>query len=272
MPISTSYPKGVPIEDADLFVGTKASNNRTVNYTAEGIANYLNINSKVAIGGQMSFQFVIVPNIPKTISFEGGGGNNTSFSAITKLIVSALDVSSTDITVFLNYLTNSDILLSQQNQPNYFGHYKIVSYTQIGITDFYELVLEYIGGNGAIAENVYYDIVSFVLSVDAPVITGWTIITTNQTLELNKEYLTDSATKLELTLPIDNQNKTIKVASKLGGWKLLVPIGWQVLIADEIIAQDLESTLDTDSIELLSLGNNKFSAIELKGNIIFNNL
>ena len=50
MPISNSYPKGIPIEDQDLFVGTKAYNNRTVNYTAQGVADYLNINSKVAIG------------------------------------------------------------------------------------------------------------------------------------------------------------------------------------------------------------------------------
>jgi hypothetical protein len=70
MPISNSYPKGIPVEDQDLFVGTKAYNNRTVNYTAQGVADYLNINSKVSIGGQMSFQFTIVPNIPKTIAFE----------------------------------------------------------------------------------------------------------------------------------------------------------------------------------------------------------
>ena len=164
MPISTSYPKGVPIEDADLFVGTKANNNRTVNYTASGIADYLNINSRIAIGGQMSFKFVISPNVPGTISFEGGGGNNTPFSTITKLIVSAIDVSSSNITIFLNYLTNSDILLSQQNEPNYFGHYKITGYTQIDTTEFYQLDLSYIGGNGNIEQNLYYDIVSFVIT------------------------------------------------------------------------------------------------------------
>ena len=164
MPISNSYPRGVPIEDQDLFVGTKAANNRTVNYTAQGVADYLNINSKVSIGGQMSFQFTIVPNIPKTIAFDSGGGNNTLFSAITQLVVSAIDVSTADITIFLNYLNNSQVLLSEQNQPNFFGHYKITGYTQIGITDFYTLDLEYIGGNGAIADKQYYDLISFVLT------------------------------------------------------------------------------------------------------------
>jgi hypothetical protein len=164
MPISNSYPKGIPIEDQDLFVGTKAYNNRTVNYSAQSVADYLNINSKVAIGGQMSFQFTIVPNIPKTIAFNGGGGNNTAFSAITKLIVSAIDVSTANITIFLNYLNNSQVLLSEQNQPNFFGHYKITGYTQIGTSAFYELDLEFIGGNGTIIDKQYYDLVSFVLT------------------------------------------------------------------------------------------------------------
>jgi len=168
MPISNSYPSGIPVEDADLLVGTKAYNNRTVNYTAQGVADYLNINSKVAIGGQMSFQFTIVPNIPKTIAFEGGGGDNTAFSAITKLIVSAVDASTANITIFLNYLNNSQVLLSQQNQPNFFGHYKITGYTQIGTSAFYELDLEFIGGNGTIIDKQYYDLVSFVLSTEVP--------------------------------------------------------------------------------------------------------
>lgn len=176
MPISNSYPKGIPIEDQDLFVGTKANNNRTVNYTAQGVADYLNINSKVAIGGQMSFQFTTVPNIPKTIAFEGGLGDGTAFSDITKLIVSSIDLSSANITIFLNYLNNSQILLSQQNQPNFFGHYIITGYTQIGTSAFYELDLEFIGGNGTIGDKQYYDLVSFVLSTEVPPTEWGTIV------------------------------------------------------------------------------------------------
>jgi hypothetical protein len=167
MPISNSYPRGIPVEDADLFVGTKAYNNRTVNYTAQGVADYLNINSKVSIGGQMSFRFVTVPNVAKTIAFDGGGGDNTAFSAITKLIVSAVDASTANITIFLNYLNNSQVLLSEQNQPNFFGHYKITGYTQIGTSAFYELDLEFIGGNGTIIDKQYYDLVSFVLTSES---------------------------------------------------------------------------------------------------------
>lgn len=164
MAISNAYPTGIPVADADLFVGTKAYTNRTVNYTAQGIADYLNINAKVSIGGQMSFRFSITPDISKTISFEGGLGNNTPFADITRLVTSGSDASGSDITIFLNYLIDTQILLAEQNQPNNFGHYKITGYSQIGITDFYNLDLEYIGGNGNIVDDTYYDLVSFNLS------------------------------------------------------------------------------------------------------------
>jgi hypothetical protein len=208
MAISNSYPKGIPVEDADLFVGTKGSNNRTVNYIAQGVANYLNINAKVSIGGQMSFQFSILPDIPKTISFDSGGGNNTAFSAISKLIVSAIDLSTTNITIFLNYLNNSQVLLSQQNQPNFFGHYKITGYTQIGTSAFYELDLEFIGGNGTINDKQYYDLVSFVLSTEAPV-TEWGSITgdiEDQTDLIN--YISSQITTPTLQSVTDEGNET----------------------------------------------------------------
>ena len=209
MPISNSYPRGVPIEDQDLFVGTKAANNRTVNYTAQGVADYLNINSKVAIGGQMSFQFTIVPNIPKTIAFEGGLGDGTAFSAITKLIVSAIDLSTADITIFLNYLNNSQVLLSQQNQPNNFGHYKITGYTQIGTSAFYELDLEFIGGNGTIGDKQYYDLVSFVLSTEAPV-TEWGSITGDIEDQTDLiDYISSQITTPTLQQVLDNNHNLI---------------------------------------------------------------
>jgi len=224
MPISNSYPRGIPIEDQDLFVGTKAYNNRTVNYTAQGVADYLNINSKVAIGGQMSFQFTIVPNIPKTIAFEGGFGNNTAFSAITKLIVSAMDLSTANITIFLNYLNNSQVLLSQQNQPNFFGHYKIVGYTQIGTSAFYELDLEFIGGNGTIIDKQYYDLISFVLSTEIPA-TEWGSITGDIEDHTDLiEYISSQVTTPTLQEVTDEGNftdKSIYVTDALGNYLIL---------------------------------------------------
>ena len=161
MAIGNYYPVNLTISDNDLFLGTNGNSNNTVNYTAQSVADYLNTNAKVSIGGQMSFRFDTVPGIAKTISFNGGGGDNTPFSSITELIVSSTDASGADVTVFLNYLVNSEILLSQQNQPNYFGNYKITAYTPVAAPFFYSLQLQYIGGNGNIIEDKYYDLSLF---------------------------------------------------------------------------------------------------------------
>jgi len=166
MAIGNYYPISKTITDDDLFLGTQAGNNNTVNYTAQSIADYLNTNSKVSVGGQLSFKFVISTDVPETISFNGGGGDGTPFSNITELIVSATDLSGANVTVFLDYLKGSDILLAQQNQPNSFGHYKVLDYTVTANPAFYTLDLQYIGGNASILENKNYDLVQFNIDAD----------------------------------------------------------------------------------------------------------
>lgn len=166
MAIGNYYPLSKTITDSDLFLGTQADNNNTVNYTAQSIADYLNTNSKVSVGGQMSFKFVISTDVPETIAFSGGGGDGTPFSSITELIVSATDLSGANVTVFLDYLKGSDILLAQQNVPNSFGHYKVLDYTVTTNPAFYTLDLQYIGGNAYIVENKNYDIVQFNIDAD----------------------------------------------------------------------------------------------------------
>jgi hypothetical protein len=157
MAIANSYFNSSPITDSDIFVGTKYTTNRTVNYTALNIADYLNINSRISISGQLTFKFTILPNVAKTIAFENGGGDGRLFSSIDKLIVSILDAGGSNITVFLDYLIDSEILLAEQNQPNSFGHYKVTNYVVTTNPNFYELSLQYIGGNGNIYKDVYYD-------------------------------------------------------------------------------------------------------------------
>jgi hypothetical protein len=157
MAIANSYFNSSPITDSDIFVGTKYATNRTVNYTAQSIADYLNVNARISISGQLTFKFTILPNVAKTIAFENGGGDGRLFSSIDKLIVSILDAGGSNITVFLDYLIDSEILLAEQNQPNSFGHYKVTNYVVTTNPNFYELSLEYIGGNGNIYKDVYYD-------------------------------------------------------------------------------------------------------------------
>jgi hypothetical protein len=84
------------------------------------------------------------------------------FSAITSLNVHSVDAGGQNVVDFVNYLVDSDILISEQNNIGEFGHYKITAYTDNG-NGFYTLALSYIGGNGVLVDQSYYDIANFVL-------------------------------------------------------------------------------------------------------------
>ena len=206
MPIGNSYPKDVVIESADLFLGTKAATNTTVNYTAQGIANYLNINGKISITGQMSFKFTEYSNLSKTISFAGGGGNNTPFSSITQFIVSTIDLSDQHVEIFLNYLDGKEILIARQNEINTFGNYKITGYAPTIDPNFYTLDLQYIGGNGVILKDNYYDIVAFggaVPTLDEVLTAGNSSL---QNAEIGSLYLYDIPYGSYGSIRLDNAN------------------------------------------------------------------
>ena len=164
MAIINSYPRDTNIENSDVFVGTKASNRQTVNFTAQTVADYLNINGKISVAGQMTWKFVIKDPGNGTMSFALGGGEGTPFADITELIVTKADAAGQNTEVFLNYLVDSQILIAQQNSINTFGHYYVNGYTVTSDPSFYKLSLSYIGGNGGLIKDAYYDMASFLIS------------------------------------------------------------------------------------------------------------
>jgi hypothetical protein len=194
MAIGNYYPISPTVVDQDLFLGTKLGGNNTVNYTAQTVSEYLS--TKITIGGQVSFRFDTTPNLPRTIFFSGGGGSGTPFSSINQLIVSSTDALGANITVFLNYINGSDILLSESTEPNIFGHYKITGYTVTANPAFYTLNLQFIGGNGSITNDTYYNLSSFVLSSSGNAPTLDQVLTAGNTSLLNAKigslYLYDT--------------------------------------------------------------------------------
>lgn len=157
----SSYPKDTTIQDNDAWVGTASPNRQTKNFLAIDVAKYLNTKGKISISAQMSYKFEADPNEATTGTFYGVA-DGTAFSAITSLNVHSVDAGGQNVVDFVNYLVDSDILISEQNNIGEFGHYKITAYTDNG-NGFYTLALSYIGGNGVLVDQSYYDIANFVL-------------------------------------------------------------------------------------------------------------
>ena len=166
----SSYPYDIVIQDNDAWIGTDSVNRKTKQYTAEAVANYLNINGKVSVGGQMVYSFSSVPLSGNgTFSLPNGGGSS-AYSAITSLKVSILEKSGQNVVAFVSYLVGSEILISAQDEVSSFGHYGVTSYSVDPTNNgYYVLELSYIGGNGSIVADKLYDIVDFVKANSAEV-------------------------------------------------------------------------------------------------------
>ena len=112
----SSYPYDTTVTDNDAWIGTEASNRQTKQFTASAVANYLNLNAKVNIGGQMSFKWSDTKNGGEgTISQQAGGGSGNTIQSLTspnKVHLSVKEINGQNVVKFLEYITGKDILLS----------------------------------------------------------------------------------------------------------------------------------------------------------------
>ncbi len=161
MPIINSYPQDINIQDQDAWVGTDYNTRNTKQYTAQAVANYLNQKGKVSIAGQIAYKFVDTP-------FSGQGtmalspNNGTSFSAITGFKIAKANLTGKPVVAYLQFLVGQEILIVDQNDPESFGHYTINTYTVDANNDqYYDIALSFLGGNGSISIDNFYDIINF---------------------------------------------------------------------------------------------------------------
>ena len=163
MAIINSYPKDIDIQDTDAWIGTDSHSRQTKQYTAAAVAGYLNKKGRISIAGQIGYQFSLTPkNKIGTMALPAGGGDGTLFSAITDLTLSTTDLSGQISTGYVNYLVGEEIMIKDQSAVSDFGHYKVLSYVQDPVApSFYNLKVSYVGGNGGIYRDHYYDLVNF---------------------------------------------------------------------------------------------------------------
>ena len=157
----SSYVFDANVTDNDAWIGTEASNRQTKQFTAAAVAKYLNIKGKISISAQMIFKLVDLA-APAAGDFIGPA-DGSLISAATTMDLSITDVSGANTVAFLTYLVGNNILISEQNDINNFGHFTIDSYTQ-KTPSVYTLTLTSLKGNGNFDEDKFYDFAVFTLS------------------------------------------------------------------------------------------------------------
>ena len=98
-----SYPYDDSIKAKDAWVGTDEASRQTKQYTAEALAEYLNISGSISIIGQMTYKYGTTPlNGIGTLAVFGGGPDIVAFSAVAKLTLSNQDISNQRVVEFLD--------------------------------------------------------------------------------------------------------------------------------------------------------------------------
>ena len=161
----SSFPIDNNIQDKDAWIGTEATNRVTRQFTAQGVADYLNINSKISISAQMVFKFVEAGASGGDITdpLNAAGATTLNFAEIATIRMSVTSNSGMTVTEFMTYIDGSQILINQQRKIDEFGHYTIKDYVLDAGADplFATLTLEHIGGTGLLVKDKTYDVASF---------------------------------------------------------------------------------------------------------------
>ena len=160
----TTYATDTNVQALDKWVGTDINGGITKNFTAEGVASFLNRANAVGIIGQANFLFqddITFGRNNGTISFDVGSGVGTNFSAITTLKFSKFSSNNKSVLAYLQNLVGAQVILAQVDDINNFGIYTLDSFTQDGATDFYDAAFTLVASNGALAEDAYYGICAY---------------------------------------------------------------------------------------------------------------
>jgi hypothetical protein len=157
-----AYPFDTSVTDTDAWIGTDSVNRQTKQFTAAAVARYLNIKGRISIAGQMAFKF---SEAPLSNGEFIGPVDGAAITGITTIQLSSIDASGQDYTTFMQYLVGNNILISEQNAINNFGHFTITSFGLVA--GVYRMTLTNIGGNGNLELNKFYDFAAFTLASDA---------------------------------------------------------------------------------------------------------
>jgi hypothetical protein len=161
----STYVVDTVVQLLDKWIGTDSNGGATKNFTAKSIADLFNENGSIGIVNQNNFKFqtdLAEGRESGTISFTGGGGDNTSFNSLTTIKISKFAASTNLILDYLQTLVGEYVMFAQVDDLNNFGIYKLDSLTQdVTETDFYNANFTFIGSNGNLDSEKYYGLIIY---------------------------------------------------------------------------------------------------------------
>tara|TARA_B100001059_G_scaffold161394_1_gene160962 strand:- start:3908 stop:4594 length:687 start_codon:yes stop_codon:yes gene_type:complete len=136
----------------DKVIGTDSSGSSTKNFKLSDVIQLVNDSGLLNIGDLLTFQYN-TSNSYGSLNLTTGG---PSFSTISKITVSHSDLSNQNIKDLLDYLVGQNIIISQTDNKNNFGHFVFNGLTQAGSTNFSVMSISHLESNDGLVLNKYY--------------------------------------------------------------------------------------------------------------------
>lgn len=161
----STYAIDTVVQLLDKWIGTDSNGGATKNFTAQSIADLFNEHGSIGIVNQNNFKFqtdLTGGRESGTISFTGGGGDNTSFASLTTIKISKFAASTNLILDYLQTLVGEYVMFAQVDDLNNFGIYKLDSLTQdVTETNFYNVNFTFVASHGNLASEKYYGLIIY---------------------------------------------------------------------------------------------------------------
>lgn len=136
----------------DKVIGTDSSGSSTKNFKLSDVIQLVNDSGLLNIGDLLTFQYN-TNNSYGSLNLTTGG---PSFSTISEITVSHSDLSNQNIKDLLDYLVGQNIIISQTDNKNNFGHFVFNELTQVGSTNFSVMSISHLESNDGLVLNKYY--------------------------------------------------------------------------------------------------------------------
>jgi len=160
----STYTSDTSVEASDKLLGSNADGT-TKNFSIADIATFFKNTNAAGISGQ-------IPYVYYNASFGGNSSRpagsmtlantdaTTGFSTLTTIKISKYPNGATDATVdFIGEFLYQRIIMVDFTNMNNFGVYTVMAVTQDSDeTNFYDLTLRYISGNGNLVSGQYYSL------------------------------------------------------------------------------------------------------------------
>lgn len=164
------------VTGSDYWIGTDGNDNsNTKNFGPNSVAKYLNENEVIDVSNSVRFKYDTINSGQQrkegTLSFKNEIGATVPMSNLTSFVLSKKTQSGKDVSFFLNVLPTTKVILHKADNINLFGLYKVLSVaTDILETNFFNVSLEFISGNGSIEEDKDYIISLIDLDKTIPIL------------------------------------------------------------------------------------------------------